>query len=251
MPDDIGALKKLFATWQEGMSAAGGWNAVFWCNHDQPRAVSRFGDGQKHAAKMLGTVIHFMRGTPYIYQGEELGMTNAGYTSIEQYRDVESLNYYDIMLKGGKTVEQAIEILAARSRDNGRTPMQWSAEKYAGFSSVEPWIIPPDNYTSINAQAEVDDPYSVFNYYRQLIALRKKHKIVADGDIKFIEADNEDVIAYERTLGAEKLTVLCNFRAHDVWIGRSIKEYGGEKLLGNYDGLEDHLRPYEAVVLIG
>ncbi len=250
MPPDIGALKKLFATWQEGMSDAGGWNAVFWCNHDQPRAVSRFGDGSPCAAKMLGTAIHFMRGTPYIYQGEELGMTNAGYTSIEQYRDVESLNYYDIMLKNGKTVEQAIEILAARSRDNGRTPMQWSAEKYAGFSSVEPWIIPPNNFTAINAQAEVDEPDSVFNYYRQLIELRKKYKIVADGDIKFVEPDNADVIAYERSLDGQKLIVLCNFRPHDVRLERSIKELGGQKLIGNYDGLEEYLRPYEAVALL-
>ena len=247
MPPDIGALKKLFAKWQEGMSNAGGWNAVFWCNHDQPRAVSRFGDGRDKAAKMLGTAIHFMRGTPYIYQGEELGMTNAGYTSIEQYRDVESLNYYDIMLKNGKTVEQAIEILGARSRDNGRTPMQWSAEKYAGFSTVEPWIAPPDNYTTINAQNEIDDPDSVFNYYKRLIELRKELKVIADGEIKFIEPDNDDVIAYERTLDGEKLIVLCNFRDRNVKVGA----YDGfEKLIGNYEGIEGTLRPFEAVVLI-
>ena len=250
MPPDIGALKKLFATWQEGMAAAGGWNAVFRCNHDQPRAVSRFGDGQSKAAKMLGAAIHFMRGTPYIYQGEELGMTNAGYTSIEQYRDVESLNYCDIMIKNGKTIDQAIEILAARSRDNGRTPMQWSAEKFAGFSSVEPWIIPPDNYVTINAAAEVDDPNSVFNFYRQLIKLRKELKIIAEGEIKFIEPDNDDVLAYERTLGDEKLIVLCNFSDSNVALGKSINSYDGfDKLLGNYDGLEASLRPFEAVVL--
>ena len=250
MPPDIGALKKLFATWQEGMAAAGGWNAVFRCNHDQPRAVSRFGDGQSKAAKMLGAAIHFMRGTPYIYQGEELGMTNAGYTSIEQYRDVESLNYCDIMIKNGKTIEQAIEILAARSRDNGRTPMQWSAEKFVGFSSVEPWIIPPDNYVTINAAAEVDDPNSVFNFYRQLIKLRKELKIIAEGEIKFIEPGNDDVLAYERTLGDEKLIVLCNFSDSNVALGKSSNSYDGfDKLLGNYDGLEASLRPFEAVVL--
>lgn len=250
MPPDIGALKKLFATWQEGMASAGGWNAVFRCNHDQPRAVSRFGDGQAISAKMLGTAIHFMRGTPYIYQGEELGMTNAGYVSIEQYRDVESLNYYKIMLEQGKTVEQAIEILAARSRDNGRTPMQWSAEKYAGFSTAEPWIIPPDNFKTINADAEVDDPDSVFNFYRRLIELRKELPIVAEGDIKFIETDNDDVIAYERMLGEQKLIVLCNFRDRNVKISRPIDAFDGfEKILGNYDGLESELRPFEAVVL--
>ncbi len=252
MPPDIGALKKLFATWQEGMSDAGGWNAVFWCNHDQPRAISRFGDDKNYwaqSAKMLAAAIHFMRGTPYIYQGEELGMTNAKYTSIDQYRDVESLNYYNIMLKNGKTVEEAIEILGERSRDNGRTPMQWSAEKHAGFSTVEPWIIPPDNYKTINAAAEVDDPDSVFNFYRQLIALRKRYKIIADGDIKFIEPDNNDVLAYERTLGDQKLTVLCNFRDHDVRLRQSVKDFGGEKLIGNYDGVEDYLRPFEVAVL--
>ena len=251
MPPDIGALKKLFATWQEGMAAAGGWNAVFWCNHDQPRAVSRFGDGQSKAAKMLGAAIHFMRGTPYVYQGEELGMTNAGYTSIDQYRDVESLNYYDIMIKNGKTIDQALEILGARSRDNSRTPMQWSAKKFAGFSSVMPWIMPPDNYKTINAAAEIDDPNSIFNFYRQLIKLRKELKIIAEGEIKFIEPDNDDVLAYERTLGDEKLIVLCNFSDSNVALGKSINSYDGfDKLLGNYDGIEAALRPFEVVVLL-
>ena len=156
------------------------------------------------------------------------------------------------MLKNGKTVEQAIEILAARSRDNGRTPMQWSDEKFAGFSNVEPWIIPPDNYATINAVAEVDDPNSVFNFYRQLIKLRKEFKIIAEGEIKFIEPDNNAVVAYERTLGDQKLIVLCNFSSDNIAVGKAIDSYDGfEKLIGNYEGLEAALRPFEVVVLLG
>ena len=143
MPPDMMRLKQLFAAWQTGMAKAGSWNALFWCNHDQPRIVSRLGDDKEYreaSAKMLAACIHLMRGAPYIYQGEELGMTNAGYTSIADYRDVESLNYYRILREQGKTVAGALTILAARSRDNGRTPMQWSAGQYAGFSTREPWI---------------------------------------------------------------------------------------------------------------
>ena len=165
MPPDRMALKDLFARWQEGMQAGNGWNALFWCNHDQPRAVSRFGDdGGRYwaeSAKMLGTAIHLMRGTPYIYQGEELGMTNAHFTAIEQYRDVESLNYYRILRDRGETEAQALETLAQRSRDNGRTPMQWDAGLNAGFTAGTPWIGVVDNYRTIIAAAETGDPGSV------------------------------------------------------------------------------------------
>ena len=253
MPADIAALKKLFEDWQVGMSQGGGWNAVFWCNHDQPRAVSRFGDDSKEAAKMLAATIHLMRGTPYIYQGEELGMTNAKYTSINQYKDVESLNYYKILREGGKSETEALKIIGERSRDNGRTPMQWSAEKFAGFSSVEPWLTSPENYKQINVAAEEKDADSVLNFYKMLVKFRKENKIVQDGDIKFFERDNDNVIAYCRTLGDEVLIVICNYRGENVNLTETgLQEYiseGYKKIIGNYEGLADNLRPYEVIVL--
>lgn len=255
MPADIGALKKLFEDWQVAMSKANAWDALFWCNHDQPRAVSRFGDDGKYwkeSAKMLAATIHLMRGTPYIYQGEELGMTNAKYTSIEQYRDVESLNYYKILLEQGKTQEEALKIIGERSRDNGRTPMQWSAEKYAGFSNVEAWISSPNNYTEINVAAEEKDPDSILNFYKKLVQIRKENKIVQEGDISFIERDNNDVIAYRRNLDGVEWIVLCNYRGTETALqDKTLSAYvndGYKKILGNFEGVAENLRPYEVVV---
>ena len=253
MPADISALKKLFEDWQVGMAQGGGWNAVFWCNHDQPRAGSRFGDDSKEAAKMLAATVHLMRGTPYIYQGEELGMTNAKYTSINQYKDVESLNYFKILREGGKSEEEALKIIGERSRDNGRTPMQWNSEKFAGFSTVEAWLSSPENYKQINVAAEEKDADSVLNFYKMLVKFRKENKIVQDGDIKFFERENNNVIAYCRTLVNEVLIVICNYRGESVSLteGR-LQEYiseGYKKIIGNYEGLADNLRPYEVIVL--
>ena len=166
-PVDFGAFKRLFHDWQLGMQQAGGWNALFLCNHDQPRAVSRFGDDKrywKQSAKMLAACTHLMRGTPYIFQGEELGVTNAGYTDISQYRDVESQNYYRIMLENGKPKEEALETLRQRSRDNGRTPMQWDGSPNAGFTDGTPWIQPPENYRAINVAAALQDPDSILHF---------------------------------------------------------------------------------------
>ena len=253
---DIMALKNLFVVWQEGMAAGGGWNAVFWCNHDQPRVVSRLGDDGtywRESAKMLGACIHFMRGTPYIYQGEELGMTNAQYTDIAQYRDVESLNYYRILLDEGKTKDEALHILSVRSRDNSRTPMQWSAEDNAGFTSNTPWLTPPANYDTINAAAERGEADSVFHFYQTLIRLRKEMPIIQKGDIFFLERANASIVAYERAHAGQKLRVYCNFRAADVPLMEDaledLADAGWTKLLGNYDGLARDLRPYEVVVL--
>lgn len=253
---DIMALKNLFVVWQEGMAAGGGWNAVFWCNHDQPRVVSRLGDDGtywRESAKMLGACIHFMRGTPYIYQGEELGMTNAQYTDIAQYRDVESLNYYRILLDEGKTKDEALHILSVRSRDNSRTPMQWSAEDNAGFTSDTPWLAPPANYDTINATAERGEADSVFHFYQTLIRLRKEMPIIQKGDIFFLERANASIVAYERAHAGQKLRVYCNFRAADVPLMEDaledLADAGWTKLLGNYDGLARDLRPYEVVVL--
>ena len=255
MPPDIKALKKIFEDWQVGMQEGGGWNALFYNNHDQPRALSRFGDDTKYrkeSAKMLAASIHFMRGTPYIYQGEEIGMTNAHYTSINSYRDVESLNYYKILLEEGKSEEEAIKIIAERSRDNSRTPMQWSAAQYAEFSSVEPWISIPDNHKTINVEAEESDPDSILNFYRQLVKLRKEYAVIQDGDINFIERGNDDVLAYRRSLGNSELIVLCNFKDNNVTLTeRSLSDFIDaeyEKILGNYDGIAENLRPYEVVI---
>ena len=252
MEADMAQLKQLFSAWQTGMAEAGGWNALFWCNHDQPRIVSRMGDEETYRVesdKMLAACIHLMRGTPYIYQGEELGMTNAGYTSIEDYRDVESLNCYRTLLEQGTAETDALKILAARSRDNGRTPMQWSARQYAGFSTKKPWIPLAKNYPSINVEAAQKDENSIPAFYKLLIKLRHEMPIIAEGDIRFIEEDNPDVIAYERTWQAERLTVFCNFRPTSVRLRHaSLQEFAGaQKLVGNYPDMEECLRPYEVL----
>ncbi|MEE0707494.1 MAG: alpha,alpha-phosphotrehalase [Gemmiger sp.] len=253
MPPDRQALKDIFAHWQEGMQAHEGWNALFWCNHDQPRAVSRFGDDGrywKESAKMLGMATHFMRGTPYIYQGEELGMTNAHFTGIDQYRDVESLNYYRILQEQGHTPAQALEILAARSRDNGRTPMQWDATAHAGFTAGTPWIGVVDNYKTINAAAQVEDPDSIFGWYRTLIALRKAHKVISEGRIEMLFRDNADLLAYRRFTDEEELLVVCNLTDREVPLTLPEGWQDAELLLGNYPaGPRTALRPFECLAL--
>lgn len=249
MPPDFMALKNLCALWQEGMEQAGGWNALFWCNHDQPRIVSRFGsdEGPLHpvSAKMLGAAIHLMRGTPYIYQGEELGMTNPHYTSLSQYRDVESLNYFQILREQGKTEAEALEILAARSRDNSRTPMQWSDEENAGFTTGTPWITPSANYSHINAALEVQDNNSVLAFYRELIRLRKAEPLIQDGRIEFLLRDNANVLSYRRYDSTGEIRVICNLTDHTL----PVPEMPGQRLLGNYpDDPAEALRPYEVYV---
>jgi trehalose-6-phosphate hydrolase len=257
MDPDIASLRRLFRNWQEGMEAGGGWNALFWSNHDQPRPVSRFGDDTRYwrqTAEMLATCIHLMRGTPYIYQGEELGMTNAGFSSIDEYRDVESKNYYRILLDQGKTPEEALETLAARSRDNSRTPVQWAPDDKAGFTTGTPWIGIPDNHVTINAEAEVADPDSVWSYYRRLVGLRKSMPLIAEGGIRFLDVASDKVIAYERTLGDERLLVLASF-CEDAGGPLPIPVGEGfERVIGNYPDVlmgegRVTLRPYEALAL--
>ena len=254
MPADHMALKNLFAQWQEGMQAGHGWNALFWCNHDQPRAVSRFGDeGRywKESAKMLGTATHLMRGTPYIFQGEEIGMTNCHFRSIDQYRDVESLNYYQILQQQGKSPAEAMEIIQQRSRDNGRTPMQWDGTAHAGFTSGTPWIGVVDNYPAINAAAQVDDPDSVYSYYKKLVALRKQHRVISEGQIEFLYKDDPDLLAYRRWDGNSQLLVLCNLTGHEAPVQLPAQWQDAGVLLGNYPDAAPAaaLRPYEALVL--
>ena len=257
VPTDFQKLKDILFSWQIGMAKNHAWNAVFWCNHDQPRVVSRMGNEDlywKESAKMLAAAIHMMRGTPYVYQGEELGMTNAHYNDISQYRDVESLNYYKILLDQGKTKEQALKVLAARSRDNSRTPMQWSDDKNAGFTEGTPWIEAPENYKEINAETELKDPDSIYSFYKKLIALRKEKDIIAEGTIEFLEKENADVLAYRRNYQGEELIVLNNLTAENVTIRQQPEWKAYQKRLGNYEKItaEDGkitLRPFETIVL--
>ena len=258
MEPDYMELKVIFEKWQMGMQRGNAWNALFWCNHDQPRIVSRFGnEGEywKESAKMLAGMIHLMRGTPYIYQGEEIGMTNPHYTSIEQYADVESRNYYEILLNEGKTKEEALEILAARSRDNSRTPMQWTDERYCGFSDTKPWIPVSDNFEKINVKKQKQDRESILELYKKLIMLRKEKEVIARGNIEFMEVENAGVLAYTRCLDKQKLLVCCNFRDVESQMEFTQEWKSGRKILGNYE--ENHknnykvltLRPYEIIVL--
>lgn len=260
MPADYKKLKELFVEWQMGMQKGEGWNALFWCNHDQPRIVSRMGDEGaywKESAKMLAGMIHFMRGTPYIYQGEEIGMLNAHYPSIEKYRDVESLNYYQILLAKGMTDKEALEILAARSRDNSRTPMQWDNGIYGGFSEVEPWLPMSAAFRQeITVQTQQKDKDSVLNFYKKLITMRKRYPVIAKGEISFLETETDKVLAYKRTLNDQKMAVLCNLDGKKQKMKIAGEWDGYEVLLENYEGhtiapQEEWyvMEPYEFMVL--
>lgn len=214
MPCDFDGLKNIFHTWQTGMAKGNGWNAVFWCNHDQPRAVSRFGNDKEYrvqSAKMLATVIHGMRGTPYIYQGEEIGMTNAYFESIGQYRDVESLHYYDILKEEGMPEAEIYEILRQRSRDNSRTPMQWSDGENGGFTSGTPWIGVNENCREIHAEGCLKAETSIFYYYKKLVALRKEYEVISEGSYGPVLEEREGIFAYRRELGEEEMVLLANF----------------------------------------
>ncbi|HQS70561.1 MULTISPECIES: alpha-glucosidase [unclassified Novosphingobium] len=217
-PIDWPKLKATFATWQAALHGQG-WNSLFWGNHDLPRAVSRYGDEGEHrvaSAKALATILHLMEGTPYIYQGEEIGMTNAGFTHIEQYRDVETLNFHRIQLAQG--VEESAFLAGARanSRDNARTPMQWSAQQHAGFTQGEPWISVNANYFSLNVEQDRADPNGVFNHYRSLIALRQEHAVIRLGDFRLLLPDHPALVAYQRSLGDDTLLVIANMSGDAV-----------------------------------
>lgn len=259
MEPDYEKLKELFETWQMGMQEGNGWNAVFWCNHDQPRIVSRFGDEDrywKESAKMLAGMIHLMRGTPYIYQGEEIGMLNAHYSSVHQYRDVESLNYYEILREEGKTEAEALEILAARSRDNGRTPMQWANTENGGFSQEEPWIPLSEKYRpEITVETQLLDEDSILNFYKKLIHLRKQLPVISEGRIEFIKTGQTKIMAYKRWYGDDILVVFCNMDSSKQSIMLDEDWQGYQKVLGNYGdaperltGEKYELRPYEIFV---
>ena len=256
-PFDFLELKRIFNHWQSGMHGKG-WSALFWCNHDQPRIVSRFGDEGEHrvvAAKMLASTLHGLQGTPYIYQGEEIGMTNPGYQHIDDYQDVESRNIFAIKQAEGMSEAEILAILGAKSRDNSRTPMQWSAAPNAGFTNGTPWLKPAANYPEINAEAALADPDSVFWHYRDLIALRKAHPIFTQGDYQELLAGNEQIWAYTRSADGQTLLVVSNFYGEPVEFALPAELQTGEGrlLLGNYPDSPARpqsceLRPYESLI---
>lgn len=257
---DFLELKRILSEWQTKMHEGGGWNALFWCNHDQPRVVSRYGDDgryRKESAKMLATAIHMMQGTPYIYQGEEIGMTNPHFDRLEEYRDVESLNMYKILREKGKSHEETMAILKQKSRDNSRTPMQWDDTEHAGFTSGTPWIDVAPNFKEINVKEALADPDSVFYHYQKLIRLRKTYDIITYGSYELILPDDPQIFAYVRHGNDEKLLVVNNFYGESAEFrlppDLGWTDYRAELLLTNYpDAPDDYraftLRPYESVV---
>jgi len=257
---DFLSLKEILSTWQTGMNKGNGWNALFWCNHDQPRVVSRYGNDKeyhKESAKMLATTIHMMQGTPYIYQGEEFGMTDPKFNSIEEYRDVESLNMYNILKEKGMSDEEILEILKRKSRDNSRTPVQWNSSPHAGFTSGTPWIDVASNYKEINAKNALADSDSIFYHYQKLISLRKQYDVITTGNYKLLLENDPQIFAYLRQTFNEKLLVVNNF--YDQYTEFILPEhvivegYNRDILLSNYkdsslsfESLK--LRPYESII---
>ena len=256
---DLVKLKEILSRWQVGLHEKG-WNSLYWCNHDQPRIVSRFGDDGIHrveAAKMLGLCLHMMQGTPYIYQGEELGMTNVVFDHIDELDDVDSKNAFaKYTQEGGVSEADMLRYINRMGRDNARTPMQWSAEEQGGFTTGTPWLKVNPNYRSINAAAQLDDPQSVFHFYRELIALRKRLPVVVYGDYQLLLPDDPELFVYTRSLEDQKLLVMCSFSKSEA-VFRVLNDMRLEKaelLLANYSdcgvGEEIILRPYEARVYL-
>ena len=256
IPLELPLLKATMKRWQDGL-AEHGWNSLYWSNHDQPRAVSRFGSDDPRfrvqSAKALGTVLHLHRGTPYVYQGEELGMTNAPFPSLEDFRDLESLNHFRVVTARGEDPEKVLAALRYKGRDNARTPMQWDDSPNAGFTTGDPWIAVNPNFTEINAAAQVDDPDSVFSHYRRLIALRHDEPCVAHGDFTMLVPDHEQLYAFTRALDGTTLTVVANLSSKDGLVpsaeGVAVV---GDVVLSNEDSSvapADPLGPWAARVL--
>ncbi|WP_304618972.1 alpha,alpha-phosphotrehalase [Salipaludibacillus sp. CUR1] len=257
---DFQALKDILSKWQTEMHKGGGWNALFWCNHDQPRVVSRYGnDGRYHreSAKMLATTIHMMQGTPYIYQGEEFGMTNPKFPSIDDYRDVETLNLYESKKREGIPDQEILQVIQEKSRDNSRTPVQWGDEKNGGFTNGQPWIPVASNYPEINAENALKDDDSIFFHYKKLIQLRKDMDIITYGDYQLILEDDDRLFAYVRHYGDEKLVVINHFYDGEAEFNApenlDLGNYNAELVLSNYQDSSQlsntlTLRPYESLV---
>ena len=247
-------LKKNFAKWQKELYGCG-WNSLFWYNHDLPRIVSRWGNDKeyrKESAKMLATVLHGMQGTPYIYQGEELGMTNVRFPDITHYRDIETLHMYEERLEAGYKKEEILRSVYAKGRDNARTPMQWDDSKNGGFTDGTPWIEVNPNYLEINAKKEISDADSIYNYYKKLIKLRKENMVFTQGEFQLLLEEDPQIFAYTRTTGEEMMCVIANFtdkpapcRLPETWQKK-------ELLIHNYntENIGGVLRPYEAMIYI-
>mgnify|MGYP001041434716 FL=1 len=254
-------LKRIMTKWQKGLEN-NGWNSLYWNNHDQPRVVSRFGDDKKYwnkSAKMLATCLHMMQGTPYIYQGEEIGMTNVAFEKLSDYKDIEILNAYeDLVVKKGRSHEEMMQGIYDRGRDNARTPMQWNDSENGGFTLGTPWIKVNPNYKSINVEEEINNEDSILNYYKKLIKIRKDNEIVVYGKYDLLLEESEEIYSYMRTLNNERLLVICSFSKEETTFNLpSEVEYNSKKLLiGNYDVCIDEqlenikLRPYECRVYI-
>ena len=253
----LDGLRRVLSEWQTGLHGRG-WNSLYLNNHDQPRMVSRFGDDSTEAlrsasAKMLGVLMHMMQGTPYVYQGEELGMTNVAFPDISDYRDIDTLNAWNEMTgELGVSPEHMMACIHRRSRDNARTPMQWSAAPNAGFTTGTPWIGVNPNYRTINAEAQENDPDSVLCFYRRLIALRRELPIITEGDYALLLADHPQIFAYQRSWQGQRLYVICSFSAQTFDAPEILPYCGGRLLLCNYapDGDAQTLRPYEARVYL-
>lgn len=253
-PFDFEELKSIYHSWGKEMSDKNGWSALFWNNHDQPRALNRFVDIQNfrnEGATMLAASIHLSRGTPYIYMGEEIGMVDPDYDSMADYVDVESINAYQMLLKEGKSEQEAFQIIQAKSRDNSRIPMQWDASENAGFSTGTPWLKAGKSYKDINVENEIQGP--IFIFYQDLIRLRKEMPIISEGSYKPAFEDSKQVYAFERQYEDEKLLVLNNFYATEVEIDLPIDYQNGQILILNYEDVEVSekilLKPYQTLAI--
>lgn len=255
---DLRDMKAVLTKWQKGLEEIA-WNSLFWENHDQPRSVSRFGNDssqyRERSAKMLATCLHMMQGTPYVYQGQELGMTNVPFQSVEDFRDLDSINAYHELVEDQKVFskEEMMRYLRYKSRDNARTPFQWDDSENAGFTTGTPWIMVNPNYKEINAKAELADPNSVFYYYQKLIQLRKEKEIIVYGTYDLLLPESEELYVYTRTLGEEKLLVVCNFSENEVELEIPEEFRKGSYLISNYETrpVENtmKLRAYESFVV--
>lgn len=254
---DLRNLKKILTRWQKGLQDIA-WNSLYWENHDQPRSVSRFGNDSDEyreiSAKMLATCIHMMQGTPYVYQGEELSMTNCPFNTLDNFRDLESINaFHELTEQGKMTEEDMMAAIGYKGRDNARTPMQWDDSAYAGFSTTNPWIMVNPNYTKINAKDQVNREDSVFKYYQKLIKLRHESELIVYGTYDLILDDDKDIYAYIRTLGDEKLIVYCNFSENTREVELPEEFVNKKVLISNYSDAKANpkitLRPYEAIVI--
>ncbi|HEY5716155.1 MAG TPA: alpha-glucosidase [Psychromonas sp.] len=257
-PFDLVEFKQVISKWQTELADCG-WNSLFWNNHDLPRVVSKFGDPGRYrveSAKMLATALHFLKGTPYIYQGEEIGMTNVQFDSIDDYQDIESLNLYKERTEAGVSHEEMMQGIYENGRDNARTPMQWDKTMNAGFSKAQPWLKVNPNYSEINVASALSDPDSVFYHYQQLIQLRKLQPVMVYGDYQALFAEHKKVFAYQRTLGRKQIVVINNFTAEplSLQLDAALQELKGSCLISNYAPRDElsaqlSLAPYESFAI--